>query len=333
MKKPLALLLHDAINAESRPDETDVLVQVEQVSAALKANGWRTAVTAATGDLKSLQWAITGRAPRLVVNLVESLDGDGQRIHVVPELLEKMGLPFTGSSSDALRLTSQKPLAKQRMRDNGIATPRDPGTAADVADRNRRYIVKSVWEHASLGLDDTSVVTGRDAARRKIARCQKKYGGEWFAEEYIDGREFNISLLEVDGKPQVLPIPEITFVDYPENKPKIVGYAAKWDPAAVEYDATRRDFPALPKAQRRTLIDCAKRCWQLFALRGYARVDIRLATDGTPYVLEINANPCLAQDSGFVVSALAAGMAYHELIERIVAAAVPLPQEIQRRAG
>ncbi len=121
-----------------------------------------------------------------------------------------------------------------------------------------QYIVKSVWEHASLGLDDSSVVTGSEAARQKIERCKQQYGGEWFAEEYIDGREFNISVIEQDGEPLVLPIPEITFVDYPDDKPKIVGYAAKWDPDAVEYDATRRDFPTLPAEQQDALSDCVK---------------------------------------------------------------------------
>jgi D-alanine-D-alanine ligase len=244
-----------------------------------------------------------------------------------------MDIPFTGSGSDTLLLSSQKQLAKQWLRFHGIATPRDLAREDPADEPAIQYIVKSVWEHASLGLDDSSVVTGSEAARQKIERCKQQYGGEWFAEEYIDGREFNISVIEQDGEPLVLPIPEISFVDYPDDKPKIVGYAAKWDPDAVEYDATRRDFPTLPAEQQEALSDCVKQCWTLFELRGYARVDIRLSTAGIPYVLEINANPCLAQDAGFVVSAEQAGISYNELIRRIVAAIEPRKQQHQRRAG
>jgi D-alanine-D-alanine ligase len=62
-------------------------------------------------------------------------------------------------------------------------------------------------------------------------------------EQYIDGREFNISLLEtVSGNIKVLPVAEMLFHDWPEGKPKIVGYQAKWNRESFEYKNTLRQF-------------------------------------------------------------------------------------------
>ena len=112
----------------------------------------------------------------------------------------------------------------------------------------------------------------------------------------------------------------MTFVDYPAGKPKIVGYAAKWDVAAPEYHATQRVFDALPAAELETLRRVALRCWTVFELKGYARVDIRFDSAGTPWVLEINTNPCLTPDSGFVAAASASGRSYKQLIDVITSA-------------
>ncbi len=313
---PLALLLHDTVSADARPDESDVLLQAEQVGAALAANGWRAETLPAGIDLATLRTDVERLAPCCVFNLVESLGGDGTLIHLVPALLGSIGVTFTGSGSDAIYLSSQKLLAKEWMRCHGIDTPRilRPSEAGD----DSRWIVKSVWEHASLGLDDASVTTGAAAAERQIERCRSTFGGDWFAEEYIDGREFNVSVIEHDGQPFVLPIAEMLFVDYPEHKPRIVGYAAKWHEDAPEFGSTCRAFGTLDAADAQRLGDLVQRCWRMFDLRGYARVDIRLAADGTPYVLEINANPCLARDAGFVAAAAEAGMSYETLVRRIV---------------
>src|SRR5690606_9101096 len=148
--------------------------------------------------------------PACVFNLVESLGGRGELIGVVPRLLAADGLPFTGSGADALQLTSHKTVAKRLMAAAGIRTPEWLGDGdAPRTEDDGRWIVKSVWEHASFGLDDSSVVTGRQAARELIARRARDLGGEWFAERYVDGREFNLSLLERNGEPEVLPAAEM----------------------------------------------------------------------------------------------------------------------------
>jgi D-alanine-D-alanine ligase len=316
------LVLHEAMDANSRPDEVDALIQVEHVSKALRMLGWQVSILATDLNLSTTLTAIAALKPDCVVNLVESLDGDGRLIHFVPSLLRIANVPFTGSGSDAMYLSSQKLLAKRLMRRNGIPTPQSYVPGDETEDDASMWIVKSVWEHASFGMDDGCVVSGLAAARARIDQCESQYGGDWFAERFIDGREFNVSVLEKDGRPQILPIAEMTFVDYPRGKPKIVGYAAKWDAAAPEYHATRRAFVPLPVADYEALCAVVRQCWRLFGLTGYARVDIRMDAAGTPWVLEINANPCLSPDAGFAAAAAEADHSYTQLIESVVSAAL-----------
>lgn len=326
------LVLHEKLGENARADEADALVQVEQVGEALRQLNWKVAVQSIDLDLDAGRERLRERGPGCVFNLVESLGGRGELIGLVPALLESESMPFTGSGSIAVNLTSHKLFAKRFMRADGIPTPdwqpEDAHTDADA-----RWIVKSLWEHASLGLDDDAVVLGREAAEQRIRHCAGQFGGRWFAERYIEGREFNISIIEQNGQPRILPLAEMTFVDFPADKPRIVGYAAKWDSAAPEYRGTERRFPELPDPERKALQEVARRCWSLFGLRGYARVDVRLDSLGIPWVLEVNANPCLSRDAGFIAAAAEAGMRYRQVIEMILHAAMRPALPVLRRVG
>ena len=331
---PLSVLvLHEALGSSARPDETDALVQVEQVSAAMKKLGWRVSALATGLDLESTLSAIRKQEPACVFNLVEALGGDGRMVHFVPAVLGAAKVAFTGSNADAIFLSSQKLLAKNLMRLHGIPTPAFFTRNDVLGDCGKTWIVKSVWEHASFGMDDGCVVTGADAAHARMSESEARYGGEWFAEQFVDGREFNISVLEQEGQPYVLPMAEMTFVDYPRGKPRIVGYAAKWEESAPEYTATRREFPKLSDSERDQLKNIVEKCWKVFGLQGYARIDLRFDSDGNPWVLEINANPCLSRDAGFAAATLEAGISYEKLIERVVRAGIRPALLSYRRTG
>jgi D-alanine-D-alanine ligase len=325
-------VVHEAFGSSARPDEVDALMQVEQVSDAMRELGWRVSVLSTGMDLDTTLASVRARNPHCVFNLVESLGGDGRLIHCLPAVLSVAGIRYTGAGSDAMYVTSQKLLAKQMMQLHGIPTL-PYFTNPDRLDNDDAWIVKSVWEHASFGMDDGCVVQGAEAARRRMTDCEKNFGGEWFAEQFVDGREFNVSVLEQDGEPRILPLAEMTFVDYPRGKPRIVGYAAKWDENAPEYRATRRDFPELSDEESNRLRSIVQRCWTVFGLRGYARVDLRLDSSGNPWVLEINANPCLSQDAGFAAAAFEAGIRYEQAVERIVHAALGPSLLAYRRTG
>ena len=312
-------ILYGAIASDAAPDEQDVLVEVETARRALAALGYTPVILPVTLDLEAARRRLLHLRPAFVFNLVESIEGQGRLIHLAPSLLESLGLPFTGSGGDAAYVTSNKPLAKQLMKAAGIATPAwaEPGLGPAFTGP---YIVKSVWEHASIGIDDGSVVTERQKLGGLIRRRRRRHGGEWFVERYIDGREFNLSLLARDGSVELLPAAEMCFVGYPPGKPRIVNYAAKWEEGSFEYHATQRRF-GFPPEDRDLLLrleQTAMACWRLFDLRGYARVDCRVENSGAIQVLEVNINPCLSPDAGFAAAAAQAGLDLPGIVARII---------------
>lgn len=318
-------VLHPAIAPDAPPDEQDTLVEVVAVSEVLAALGHQPAAVPLTLDLAAGAERLRGLAPDVAFNLVESLDGTGRLAHLVPALLDHLRLPYTGASADALYLTSNKILAKRWLARCGLDTPPWATTAAEASRTGLEppVIVKPLWEDASVGIDDASVVADGERLGPELAR-RSESGGEWFAEAYVEGREFNVSVLQGPLGPEILPPAEIEFVDFPPGKPRMVNYAAKWIADSFEFRNTPRrfEFPASDASLLARLADLARRAWEGFGLRGYARVDLRVDAEGTPWVLELNGNPCLAPDSGFVAAAAAAGLGYAALVGRILDAAV-----------
>jgi len=190
------------------------------------------------------------------------------------------------------------------------------------ANDDNRWILKPVLEHASFGMDDEAVVNADDTATlaAKLSDREQQIGRPLFAEQFIEGREFNLSLL--GG--QVLPPAEIDFSSFPPDKPRIVNHQAKWDQDSFEYQQTPRsfDFTATDGQLLGQVSDLALKCWALFDLSGYARVDFRVDSSGQPWILEINANPCLSPDAGFAAAVAQAGFSYDDAIQRIIDDAV-----------
>jgi D-alanine-D-alanine ligase len=313
-----AAILHDVHAADGPPDQSDTLVEARAIEAVLDEIGFAAPIVPVSLDLAALERTLAELAPRVVVNLVESLEGRARLIALVPALLEELELPFTGCSASALGGTSHKLLAKRQLRAAGIQTPatfEEDGTVGESSD-SAGWIVKSVWEHASLGLDDASIVSGASVADAVAAR-RAEFGGEWFAEEFVPGRELNVALIATGDGPRVLPVAEIRFDDFPAGKPRIVSYAAKWDAASFEYRSTPRAFDVEPAIAHR-VGEIALACWRLFGLDGYARVDFRVDEQGEPWVLEVNANPCLSPDAGFAAALAEAGVEYRAAIAGLI---------------
>jgi D-alanine-D-alanine ligase len=273
--------------------------------------------------------------PDLVFNLVESLGGHGRLIHLFPVLLDAMGVLYTGSQTETIWMTSHKVMAKRYMLAAGIQTPAwvgpypkdltstlspKPSSSTDGSAQN--WIIKSLWEHASVGLESDSIISkasGIDICM-ELSKRAAGLGGACFAEDYIHGREFNLSILAGYDGPQVLPPAEIIFEGFDRSRPLIVGYRAKWKTDSFEYRHTPRrfDFDSEDETLLAVLKDLALKCWQVFGLRGYARVDFRVDGHGTPWILEINANPCISPDAGFVATVNAAGIDLTEAVDRII---------------
>ncbi len=319
------LLLHSEVPADAPPDELDTLATAEAVIGALSASGHCVMRGCFTPDPSMLGRAIAESDADVVFNLVESVFGQGILAGLAPALLARRGTRFTGASAVAIACCADKPFTKRLLRKAGLPTPdwSEPPRWEGLTD-DRLYVVKSAAEDCSVGLDDASVVRGRDAARARAALGGERYGGSWFAESYCPGREFNVSLLETEGGPRVLPIAEIVFSDWPPDRPRLVGYAAKWDPQSPDGAATPRVFGIEAEAPdlARDIAQLSRTAWHLFGLHGYARVDFRLDAAGAPTILEINPNPCLEPEAGFAAAALEAGISYAELVEGILQTAL-----------
>ena len=317
-------LLYTPVPDDARPDERDSRTQRTWVAGVLRALGIDVAEVVFDLDLDRVAGDLNRRGSACVFNLVEAVAGADRLIHLAPSLLEHLGMPYTGSPLDALLLTTNKIAAKRIMRSAGLPTPDwwAGGESYDAA-VGTRVITKSAWDHASVDITDRSVWLPDSAAaleRALVTRGQ-------FVETYIEGREFNLSMLATARGPRVLSAAEMTFRDYPPGKPRIVGYEAKWAEGSFEQRNTVRSFSFPPEdgALIERIRELALRCWRLFGLRGYARVDFRVDAAGEPWVLEVNANPCLAPDAGFMAAAARTGLSAGDVIRALLEDAVRAP--------
>ena len=317
--------------------ERDVLSQVAAIQSALDALGCETQRLGCTLDLSVLRQTLCNDPPGAVFNLVEALGGTDRLMPLVTLLLDSLGLPYTGAGTRCLVDSSDKLTAKRRLRAAGLPTPDwiECDAASDrIGGANRWHdngpvIVKPIFEHASCDIDDASVQDAGGDIGRRLAAISQRTGRPHFAERFIEGREFNLSLLAAAGAnngaphapPEVLPPAEIDFSEFAPGKPRIVGHAAKWDEDSFEYQQTPRrfdfcdaDHPLLSELKR-----LAAACWDVFDVRGYARVDFRVDAAGQPWILEVNANPCLSPDAGFAAALAQAEIPYAHAVGRILA--------------
>jgi len=322
------LILHNHVVGGASADERDVLDQVETVQGELIALGHEVSAAGVTLDLGHTRRLLVDEPPDCVFNLVESLAGDERLIFAVPGLLESLRLPFTGASLQALLMTTNKLVAKRLLRQCGLPSPAwyegEEGGDLVAGALGRRIIVKPIWDHGSKGLDEEDVVEAETPGQ--VAARLASHRGERFAEQYIAGRELNLSVLaDRDGRPQVLPAAEIVFDGYAEGRPRVVGYRAKWEPHSFAYNHTVPTFDFVPEDEGLIdeLADLAREAWRRFRLPGYARVDFRVDEQRRPWILESNANPCLSSDAGFAAALRRAGISFAEAISRIVDATLP----------
>lgn len=319
------IILYNRISDNPLPDELDVLEQIRSITQALTENGHTVTKLPFDLNMEAVKTSLLDHRPDIVFNLVESVDGKGSLLHFAPALLESLHIPYTGCPMDAVYVTSNKILAKKILASSGLNTPEwitpknDDGGCKPI---HGKWIVKSVWEHASLGMDHDSVIEVKDISEivAAIARKNRLWGGEWFAERFIDGREFNMALLANSTGVEMLHPAEIVFKNFDPAKPRIVDYRAKWDTDSFEYRHTIRqfDFPVSDTTLLERLKAMSLACWRSFNLRGYARVDFRVDRNGQPWILEINANPCLSEDAGFAAAVSRTGYRYAAAVQRIV---------------
>jgi len=298
--------------------EAEVEEQVEAVQEALKMLGLVCRLFPLKDDIEALVNELKSHKPDVVVNLSEGAFGDSHQEMNVPSLLELLRIPYTGSSPLALGICQNKGLTKDILRANGIPTP-DYQVLGDFYDWKAEIdfplFVKPLREDASIGISSKSYVTTDAELKRQLEYIYAQYGQPALVEEYIGGRELNVSILG-NERPRVLPISEILFEF--DEEPKIVDYSAKWLKETEEYKKTKPVCPAdLGEAVRKRVEYFAMKAYAAVYCRDYARVDIRLKDD-LPFVLEVNPNPDISPEVGFARSLRVAGITFEEFIRQLI---------------
>jgi D-alanine-D-alanine ligase len=321
MASTKVVILYNQPLGNPAPDETHPLHQVRIVSKALTKLRYSPVLLPFSLNVEKAVCALKQISPVFVFNLVESVNDDGQLLCLAPAVLDHLRIPYTGCSKESLFLTSNKLIAKKIMASCGISTPdwiTADGTHTHTFAENERYIIKAVWEHASIGLNDDSVVRprSRGTLTRIIRTEARRLGLEMFAERYIHGRDFSVPILA--GK--LLPPREMLFLGHPKDRVRVLGYNAKWESHSAEYNETEITFE-FSKADHKLLGRLRKishMCWKEFNLKGYARIDFRTDETDIPYVLEINSNPYIGSDSVFCSALKRVKISYTDAIKQII---------------
>jgi len=314
-----ALILYNKISAHPKEDELDVIDQVRLVAEALKKLHYEVREYQIDLNLQKAIKDIKKINPYFIFNLAETLNNQGEFAYIPVAILNFLNIPYSGNPLIPLFLAANKVLAKKELAKIGVKTP--AWVTLDQLDKlrkNKKYILKPIWEEGSLGLDEDCIFDGSDKNfTEKIKTKNKNY---FFVEEFIEGREFNVSILGTMNGPLVLPIAEMTFLKFPEGKPKIMGYTAKWKEDSFEYLHTRRTFkiPASDKKLKEEIGKICKKCWNSFGFKGYVRIDLRLSSNRIPYVIDLNLNPCISSSGGFVAATEKKGFKFTEVISHIV---------------
>jgi D-alanine-D-alanine ligase len=256
----------------------------------------------------------------LVFNLFEGFCGYPETEAIVPEILSKMGIPFTGCPGPVLRLALNKAKTKLILQAAGIKTPDfqllNPKTL-NTFQLDYPCIAKPCCEDASNGLSAESVVHDFMALERQVSVISHYYGGDAIIEKFITGREFNATVMG-NSEFTVLPVSEIVY-SLPPGMPEVLTFDAKWVAGSPYFEGTKPVCPAEIEAEEQQRIaETITTVYRLFGCQGYARVDLRLDQEGQLNVIEVNPNPDISPGTGAARQAEAAGMTYTQFIEKIV---------------
>ena len=328
-KKLKVLALFDAVrpttlNQDLGPELKTADWKTEAgVLAALKELGYPTEHLAIFDDLDLLRQKLESFAPDVIFNLADQFKNNrGFDQHIV-SLLEMQGVPFTGCGATGLVLCKHKGISKKILGHHGIATPNFvviPRGQRIGGPRQLKFpiLVKPVKDEASYGISRASFVQNEEQFRERIAFIHEKHNSDAIAEEYIEGRELYVSIMD-NTRLTVFPIRELVFREVPPNEPKIATYKAKWDEEYRKRWGLDGQFAEdLDPALVKEIEQMCKDIYRLLTIDGYARIDLRLTADNKIYFIEANPNPHLAADEDFAQSAQKAGLKYPQLINAII---------------
>jgi len=293
---------------------------------ALQSSGHQVRLLGLYNDINVLLEEVKENKPDVIFNLVEVFNQKSHLDKNVVALLEMLEIPYTGASSASLFICGDKAFSKKILSFHRIKVPH----FYTFYRRHRIWlpkrlrlplIVKPLTEEASRGISQASVVDSEEALIERIKFIHESIGSDVIVEEYIEGREFYVSVLG-NKRIRVLPLREMKFGGFEEDEPRVATYKAKWDYDYRKRWGIKNVFAGrLPDGLLERIEEICKRAYRALNMQCYARFDIRVTSDSKIYILEANANPNLDKDDEIAQSAEKADIPYNKLIQKIVALA------------
>jgi D-alanine-D-alanine ligase len=293
------------------------------VHRALLENDYEVRLLGLYDDVRPLLDEVKEFKPDVIFNMVETFHQITHWDKNIAALVEIMGVPYTGASAATLALCNDKGLCRKILRFHRVRGPR-----FQIFYRNHKVwlpktlklpcIIKPLTEEASRGISQASIVDDEKGFVERVRMIHERMKLDVIAEEYIDGRELYVSVIG-DARLRVLPPRELNFGQMSEDEPRIATYKAKWDEAYRKRWGIKDGFAdKLDEVLQQRIVDVCKRAYRALNICTYARFDLRLTPAGQVYVIEANANPCIARDDELANSARKVGIAYPALIRMVV---------------
>lgn len=319
MKELPVLLLHNLDPAWPARDRETARRESERLASALGELG-HPVETVAVCDA-DLAARLKGFDPGawIVLNWCEELPGIPHSDALVAEVLEDMGFTYTGAPSDVLRLSWEKASVKRLLEAHGLPTPAwRIFDGADPGDWNcYPAIVKPAHEHCSLGVNTEAVVLNREELRTRVAFILDAFKQPALVEDFIDGREFHVTLWGSDPV-EMLPPAEMDFSRFGNVRDRLCTYDAKFLPGSLHYEEILLRLPApLTEPESDLLLSTLRAAFRAHRCRDFARMDVRLR-DGIFFILDINPNADISSDASMACAAEAAGYSFGAMGSRLV---------------
>ncbi len=296
---------------------------VERISGAIASLGHTVAAVEVSGKPNEVVDRLLQSEPDLIFNVAEGTIGSSREAFY-PGLYEQLGIPFTGGNASLLHLNLDKNLAKTVLASRGIRVPQ--GTLVTAKDQplpeaiQYPLMIKPNKEGSSKGITQDSVVEDPETARVRIASLLDRYPAGLVVEEFINGKELSVPILEsLPG--QVLDTVEHTFdLDRIGGKYNVYDYEMKQGGKAAE--AVHVLCPATTtKEEDARVVDMARRVFEVMTCPDVGRVDIRLNERGEPFFIELNPLPSLHPNASLMVAARQKGLDYRSVMRLIIRSA------------
>jgi D-alanine-D-alanine ligase len=321
------VLMHKDLVPPEPPDDHDPS-QAEwkteyDVVTTLRKLGHEVLPLGVKSDLGVIRTAVEEWRPHIAFNLLEEFDGVAVYDQNVVSYLELLRVPYTGCNPRGLMLARDKVLAKKLFSFHRIPFPEFMVAPHGRSVRRPTWlsfplIVKSVTEEASLGISQASIVEDDGKLKERVAFIHESVGTGALIERYIEGRELYVGVIG-NGQLQALPVWELKMDKLPEDARRIATERVKWSRKYQDkYGITSENAKNLPPGKAEQIQHLAKRVYRALGLSGYARIDLRMDSGGSLYVLEANPNPQIARNEDFADSAESADYQYEDLLQELL---------------